>query len=246
MNNPITGFKIIKSDSLTEKQRDDFIEKLYFVHCEIFSGISLQTFRDYIFNQKATSQKIILLYDKITIIGYCAVHFFKITAGDKYHLIRAEAGILPEYRGNSPLLKFMFCEIFKHALRHTFRDVYYLGTLVHPSSYHNFHKFCDVIYPSFKQETPQVVFHKMQELVHYFGIKLKGPIEDMTCEVGWITRESLEEQLRWQQREEDDIRYFLKMNPAYREGLGLITLIPCTFTNLLNVLINLFKSRIMK
>ena len=228
------------------KNAFDFIEKLYFVHSKIFSGIDQQTFRAYIFNKKATSQKIILFYDKITVIGYCAVHFFRITADDTYHVIRAEAGILPEYRGNSPLVKFMFWEIYKHALRHRFRDVYYLGTLVHPSSYHNFHKFCDVIYPSFKQETPQVIFHKIQTLIQYLSIKLKGPIEEMTCEVGWITRESVEEQLRWQQREEDDIRYFLKMNPAYREGFGLITLIPCTFTNLLNVLINLFKNRIMK
>ncbi|KPK24035.1 MAG: hypothetical protein AMJ61_14390 [Desulfobacterales bacterium SG8_35_2] len=246
MNNPITDFKIIKSDSLTEKQRDDFVEKLYFVHSKIFSGIDLQTFRAYIFNQKATSQKIMLLYDKIKIIGYCAVHFFRITTDDKYYVIRAEAGILPEYRGNSPLVKFIFCEIFRHALKHTFRDVYYLGTLVHPSSYHNFHKFCDLVYPSFKQETPQVIFHIMQELVQYFGIKLKGPIEKMTCEVGWITRETAEEQLKWQQRKEDDIRYYLRLNPAYREGLGLITLIPCTLTNLLSILINLFKISVMK
>lgn len=241
MNRQITTQSIIRSDSLTEPQRDDFIKKLYLIHNEIFSGVDLQTFRSYIFNRKAVSQKIMLLHAESVIVGYCAVHFFKVTTATSYHVIRAEAGILTEYRGNSPLGRFMFTEIFKYALRHAFNNVYYLGTLVHPSSYHNFHKYCDIVYPSYKQETPQVIFLKMQELVQYFGITLLGPIEKMICEVGWITRESAEDILRWQQRKEDDIRFYLKMNPAYREGSGLITLVPCTLTNLLSVLINLLK-----
>lgn len=242
MNRQISAHSIIRSDSLTESQRDDFIKKLYQIHNDIFSGVDLQTFRSYIFNHKAVSQKIMLLHDDSIIVGYCAIHFFKVITNTRYHVIRAEAGILPEYRGNSPLGRFMFIEIFKHALRHAFSNVYYLGTLVHPSSYHNFHKFCDVVYPSFKQETPQVIFQKIQELVQYFGITLKGPIEEMTCEVGWITRESAEDQLRWQQRKEDDIRHYLKMNPSYQEGIGLITLVPCTFTNLLSIFINQLKA----
>jgi len=242
MNRQIHDYKIIKLDSLKESQRTDFINKLYFVNNKIFSGVDRQTFRAYIFNPKATSQKIMLLYDETAIIGYCAVHFFNVIANNKYHVIRAEAGILPEYRGSSPLSKFMFIEIFKYALRHAFRNVYYLGTLVHPSSYHNFHKFCDLVYPSLKQETPQIIINKIQELVQYFDIKLKGHIENLICDVGWRTREEADEQLRWQQRKEEDIKYYLRLNPAYKDGVGLITIFPCTLKNLLSVLKNLFKA----
>jgi len=242
MNRPITAHKIIKSDSLNESQRADFIKRLYLVHNEIFSGVDLQTFQAYIFNPKAASQKIMLLYAGSEIIGYCAVHFFNVTAGNTYHVIRAEAGILPEYRGNSPLSKFMFIELFKYAFRHAFRNVYYLGTLVHPSSYHNFHKFCDLVYPSFKQETPRIIINKIQELVQYFDLKLEGPIAELICDVGWKTREAADEQLRWQQRKEEDIKYYLRRNPDYKEGSGLITVVPCTLMNLISVLKNLLKA----
>jgi len=242
MNRQITGHKIIKTDSLNESQRVDFINKLYLVHTEIFSGVDLQTFRAYILNPKAAGQKIMLLYDDTAIIGYCAVHFFNVIEHNTYYVIRAEAGILPQYRGNSPLSRFMFIEIFKYALMHGFRNVYYLGTLVHPSPYHNFHKFCDVIYPSFKHETPQIIINTITELVHYFAITLQGDIGGLICQVGWITREEADEQLKWQQRKEEDIQYYLKRNPAYKEGLGLITIIPFTLINLMSVLKNLFKA----
>lgn len=242
MNRQINNHKTIKLDSLKESQRTDFIDKLYFVNNKIFSGVDRQTFSSYIFNPKATSQKVMLLHNETAIIGYCAVHFFKVIANNKYHVIRAEAGILPEYRGNSPLSGFMFIEIFKYALRHAFRNVYYLGTLVHPSSYHNFNKFCDLVYPSLNQETPQIIINKINELVQYFDIKRHGNVEDLTCDVGWCTREEADEQLRWQQRKEEDIKYYLRRNPAYKDGVGLITIIPCTFINLLSVLRNLFTA----
>ncbi len=229
----ITRSRTIDPSALTGEQLSRFGSELFDLHDRIFAGLDEEAFVDYVLRSKAARTRI-RIYENAAqeTVGYCAIHLYrKKISGSDLTILRAEAGLLPEYRGRSVTYYFGMVETLKHLLRHPFDRLYYLGLLVHPSSYHLFCKFFRTVYPSHRSEVPPAVIESMIEMADAFDVPAVTEADPLVRDIGWITRESEQERRLSARTDLPDVIFFRARNPDYGKGYGLVVLVPLTVRN---------------
>jgi hypothetical protein len=242
--------KIAKSDivvpsMLDPAARQAFIDALYKVHCDVFDGVTRDAFAKYVVESKAEHTWINVHHNHAgEIVGYFALHIFeRELAGQLSAIFRAEAGTMRAYRGGDTNTRFGLKLALPYLLRHPGRRVYYLGSLVHPSSYSVFAKLFDVIWPSPRHPPPPDVLAFMDELANSFGLERVTPDNPLTRQVHWITRDSEVERHYWRHCDKPAARFFIEANPGYGEGDGLVTLVKVDAHNLWHMITTFFAER---
>ena len=139
----IARSRTVVPKQLSRPKRRALSRQLYHVHQKIFAGISAEEFHRHVIEPPAetTSIRLYLAADQ-SVIGYCAVHRYRRQVHGRNAIVsRAEAGLMPEYRGRGATYGFGIVRALIEKLSHPLTPVYYLGTLVHTSSYHLFRKY---------------------------------------------------------------------------------------------------------
>lgn len=247
---PFTMPKIARSEvvvpnKLDPAARQGFIDALYKVHCEVFDGVTRDSFAKYVVESKAEQTWINVHRNHAgEIVGYFALHVFeRELAGRASAIFRAEAGTLRTYRGGNTNTRFGLKLALPYLLRHPGRRIYYLGSLVHPSSYSLFAKLFDVIWPSARHPPPPAVLAFMDELANSFGLERVAADNPLTRQVHWITRDSEVERHYWRNCDKPAARFFIDANPGYGEGDGLVTLVRVDSHNLWHLISTFFAER---
>ena len=224
---------VINPSSLASEDKERFADALYQLHSRIFDGVTKDRFVSYVINSPADWTRIrIYTNAENNWVGYCAAHRSEIKVFDRPRVIfRAEAGILREYRGRSKTLWFGFSEAIKYRVRHPFCDLYYLGSFVHPSVLYMFSRYFSQYYPRADTRIPESIKAFMLELARAFHIEETDDPNELVRDVGWITKESREDRCFWQNHENPVVKFYIKTNPGYVNGNGLLTLVPLTFSN---------------
>ena len=245
--------KIARSDvvipsTLDTAARQRFIDALYQVHSQVFDGVSRDAFAHYVVESKAERTWVnVHRNDAGEIVGYFALHIFERELGGQPSAIfRAEAGTLRTYRGGNTNARFGLRLALPYLLRHPGRRVYYLGSLVHPSSYCLFAKLFDVVWPSSRHPPPPAVLAFMDELANSFGLERVSADNPLTRHVHWITRDSEVERRYWRMCDKHDARFFIDANPGYGEGDGLVTLVHVDAHNLWHLVSTFFGERLAR
>jgi CRP-like cAMP-binding protein len=242
--------KIARSDIVVPKKldraaRQGFIDALYKVHCEVFDGVTRDSFAKYVVESQAERTWINVHRNHAgEIVGYFALHIFeRELAGKASAIFRAEAGTMRAYRGGNTNTSFGLKLCLPYLLRYPGRRVYYLGSLVHPSSYCLFAKLFDVIWPSTRHPPPPAVLAFMDELANSFGLERVTSDNPLTRQVHWITRDSEVERRYWRHCDKPAARFFIEANPGYGEGDGLVTLVKVDAHNLWHLISTFFAER---
>ena len=224
--------KVIHSEvlvpaELTAAARGQLIDDLYRVHVEIFDGVDRAAFAAYVVESPADRTSILVHRGPGgAIVGYFAGHEFHRTLhGRACVVLRGEAGLLRAYRGSGSNLRFGMTVAARLVLGAPNRPVYYLGCLVHPSSYYQLARYVRPVWPSREAEPDDTTRAFMAELADSF--KLARVADDpLVRHVGWRTRDSDAERGYWQRSPRPEARFFRAANPGYGEGHGLVTLAP--------------------
>jgi CRP-like cAMP-binding protein len=236
---------IVVPSKLGPAARQELIDALYKVHCEVFDGVSRDSFGKYVVESPAEHTWINVHRNHAReIVGYFALHIFeRELTGKASAIFRAEAGTLRAYRGGDTNTRFGLKLSLPYLLRHPGRRVYYLGSLVHPSSYSVFAKLFDVIWPSTRHPPPPDVLAFMDDLANSFGLERVTPDNPLTRQVHWITRDSEVERNYWRNCDKPAARFFIEANPGYGEGDGLVTLVRVDAHNLWHMISTFFAER---
>ena len=234
----IASTEVVVPKSLSVEERQRLTDALYAVHQQIFDGVERESFAKYVVESKAEQTWIqVHKNDEGDIVGYFAMHVFeKPLNGVKTAVFRAEAGSLRAYRGANTNTRFGLSMVLKYLLRNPGRPAYYMGSLVHPSSYSLLAKYCGDIWPRREQPVPPELLAFMDGLATEFGLEKVGAANPLLRQVGWRTRESEVERDYWRQCDKPSARFFLEANPGYVDGHGLVTLVPATVSNILSVM----------
>jgi hypothetical protein len=228
--------EIVCVDSLSAAKRAKLAQELFHLNQRIFAGVEQEEFERVVIQPPArwTRIQIIRSSDGGAAVGYCAVHLFEmVLSAGTYAVFRAQAGILPAYRGEGSTFAFGFREAIRYKLLHPLQRVYFFCTPIHPSSFHLLSRQFHEIYPNHREPTPPVIQALMGHLANAFGECRVHSDDPDILQVGWITLDSTEETTFWQMSSDRDVQFFLKVNPGYRQGHGVCTLVPLTFGNLL-------------
>lgn len=229
----ISRTRTVDPAALHGAERQRFIEELWALNSKVFDGATREQLLDYVFNPEARWLRVRLFEDDHgRMVGYFATQFLDRKVGGRpVQVFRAQAGILPEYRGRYSTVSFGLAEAARYKLRHPFHEVYYLGMLVHPSSYHLLAKHFPATHPNRRRELPDSVRRFMIALADSFHEKRVSEDEPLVRQVGWITREYPVERAHSRSAKQDEA-FFASANPGYRQGHGLVTLVPLTVPSL--------------
>lgn len=118
----IYSSEVFDPSRLSVEKKRHFIDSLYQLHSRIFDGIGKDDFISYVVDSPADWTRI-RVYKNSTHqwIGYCAAHrFSKRLSNRPIVIMRAEAGILRQYRGRSLTLWFGFTEAIKYRIKNPF------------------------------------------------------------------------------------------------------------------------------
>jgi len=242
----IASTEVIVPKSLPPEERQRLTQALYDVHRQIFDGVEPESFAKYVVESKAEHTWIqVHKNEEGEIVGYFAAHIFeKQLAGKPTAVLRAEAGSLRAYRGNNVNARFGLKRTLEYMLKHPGRRMFYLGSLVHPSSYSLFAKYFGEVWPRAEQETPPELLSFMDELATEFGLERVHPDNPLVRDVGWRTRESEMEREYWLHCDKPSARYFVEANPGYSEGHGLVTVVPLTVGNMTSMIRSMGERRV--
>jgi hypothetical protein len=232
---PHLDAEIVVPREMTPEARQVLIDDLYDVHCRIFDGVDRKSFVKYVVESKAEHTSIVLhKSDRGQTVGYFAMHIFeRELRGKTIAILRGEAGTLREHRGGNVNARFALENVLRYALAHPRRPMYYLGSLVHPSSYAQIARFADCVYPNAAVNPPSDVASLMADLAATFGLEPVDENNPLVCKVGWKTIDSAADRDRWLRSENTDVQFFLAANPGYVEGHGLLTVAPLSLAGLL-------------
>lgn len=225
--------EVIYLADLSPDDQSALADELFPVHQQIFAGLSQEEFVKYVLHDHANSTWIeIFRRPDGRPAGYCALHQYERTFNGRLSTIfRAEAGLLPDYRGQTSTWSFPYLRAFLYRIRHPFRPLYYLGMLVHPSSYCLISERFSDIHPNRRNTSSPEILAAMAELADTFDIPA---VDDngLIRAVGWITRQTPEQEAMWKASDHPDVRFYLRANPDYTAGHGLVTLVPLTLASL--------------
>jgi hypothetical protein len=228
----IASTTVIAPKTLSPAERVKFIETLYGVHSQIFEGVDKESFVKYVVDSTAEHTWIELQKNaQGQVVGYIAAHIFeRALRGKKTAILRAEAGLLRDYRGSGASPRFGVKLLVRYMAAHPGRPIYYLGSLVHPSSYAVLEKYAGEVWPSPAADLPADIASFMTELASEFGLDRVGEANPLIRKVGWQTRDSGKDRAYWLQCDKPAARFFVQVNPGYGQGHGLLTLVPVTFS----------------
>jgi hypothetical protein len=221
-------------DGSRARPRPRLLSSCITLHTQIFSGVSRETFVQYVVDAPARRTKIRIYKNAAqAMVGYCAVHFFDQRIGRRpFTVMRAEGGLLQAYRGRHSTLPFGFREACMYRLAHPWTHLVYLGTFVHPGVFHMCLRFFHKIYPNTRSPTPASIQALMLALVEACGVPPVTGHQALVRHVGWITNQTAQEQAMWASDPDPAVQLYIRCNPEYGKGYGLTTFIPLSFTNL--------------
>ena len=219
---------------MSTAERAALMGQLYALNQKIFAGVSLEDFENHILDPSADST-LIQLFIAVDgqIVGYCAAHrFWRQVSGRRVIVLRAEAGLLSEYRGHGATYRFRMIRSIAEKLRHPFTPIYYVGTLVHASSYDLACQNFPEVYPHPDRETPQIIQEVARELINSFPAPPVSEADPFVRDVGWMTIEAPHANTVGQSRDNQYVRFVKARNPGYAKGHGLVVIIPITVSSI--------------
>ena len=207
---------------------DELLELIYPVVSQIFV-ISRESLSRSIFYQNTANTNLYLFYNEGDLVGINLVNIYEYNyKGDDYSFFRFLSGILPDHRGESNVQKVGFYEAIKYSVLNPTRKIYYLGPFIHPSSYAAACKVSNEVYPSLKNEVTEEYYELMVLVADLLGLKR---VEGEDLLIRDIKVKTIDKEEYKPKRISNRAKFFMKLNPNYKKGYGLITLAPMNLKN---------------
>lgn len=230
--------KLIKSQvdilALSGAERTDFFDEWFALYDEIFDGFDRPGLENYYGDSNSSQIRMqVMRTADGKMVGFNAVRLYPVEIdGKERDAFRSTAGMKREYRGGSSTIAFGLQLAVAYKIKHPFRGVYYFGSMLHPSSYYVLSKYAYEMWPRHDRETPPKIDRLIASLAEARKYEFDDPPSPYVRMASERTREAEDEPEFWRTSDNPVVRFYLRTNPRYAEGRGLITLIPLTWTNL--------------
>lgn len=226
--------RLLVLNDLVLEEREWLSVELYKLCEEIFGNVSYDEFCHYITQSGAKKTYLMLYHNSVDeLVGFFALHLFELEVDGKRELIfRGQTGLIQKYRRSKANMYFALYVILYYRIVYPFTSINCFLAIISPSMYAVLAKRLAIIEPSYKQETTTKKLLLIEKLRKVFDFEKEESESVWTSPVGWISIASEEEKNYWKSSHNPYIRYYLKLNPNFEKGVGLITLIPFSWRNI--------------
>ena len=245
MSQPIA--EIVDPHTLSAAERERFTDELYAAHDRIFAGVSRGEFAAYVVDSPAEYTRIQVLRVDGQIVGYAAFHAFeREVEGCPALVLRAEVGMLAEYRRRSRCASFLAVECLRALVRHPGRTAWGLSCATNPATYRTVARHADQVWPHWQAPTPAREQQLMDALAQDFKLRPVDPARPGVYHVGWQTRQSKGEARDWRDCPHPASQLYLQRTPGYTEGHGLLMLVPMSKMGMIRACGRIVANRIRR
>ncbi len=220
--------ELIDPKTLATEQLTTLIDELYALHCRLFIDFERTTFERYVVFCAADYTRIQVLRDGTgQAVGYGAVHAFTCSVDQQQLVVvRSETGILPEHRGRGSFSRFLAAQSAALLWRYRNRKMYGFACATYPATYRMISRYVPEIYPHWERPTPVAIKQLMGQLARNFQLQRPAGASEWVRQVGWRTRPNHDERAIHRQPRDPATRFYLSQNPSFRDGTGMLMLVP--------------------
>ena len=235
---------ILDPDRLDRAERDRLTEELYVVQRQIFDGVSQASFRRYVIEPAGAETRLVVFRTATgEAVGYMALHTWqRRDAKGPLVVVRGEAGVLRQYRGHAPQVKFSLTQLLRLWIKYLGKRKYVFACPIHPGSYWGVVKRCPNAWPRPEEPTPPPMQALMTDLAQAFALP-RVARDPLVRKVGWITRDTDQDQAHWNSHQAEEVKYYRSRNPGYTKGHGLLLIVPLTMQMIATVTWRIARAR---
>jgi hypothetical protein len=200
--------------------------------------MQFREFKVYYCSAKLVYIDVTFVLSNQTIIGFCAAAFYTTLINNKLHTIgRAATGIMEQYRGNTLPKWKLYKKYIAYWRRHPFRNFILTAYVANPLIYAMICKYTGVAYPKMSSDAPPKIIDIKNELLRSQHLQAKEN-QPFVVEIHFCVALSDQEQDRIFKSRDGAVKYFLKINPKFRQQYGVLVIIP---VNMKNILLSAYK-----
>ncbi len=209
------------------------LDRLY----EIFKltlnpDLTTREFNQYIWGIHPESFEISFLYEQSELAGFCTAGAYPLKVNNKKVVVfRSAFGLLDKYKKGKFPLNSLFYKYMRYKLMHPFTAVYVTGFMANPLMYAMICKYTYKCYPRRNRVTTRRIIEFKKDLLNSMRLS-KKEINPFVLKIHFQVRFKVTDIERFETSENEDVKYFLSINPQYKEKTGVLVLIPVTASNM--------------
>lgn len=198
----------------------------------IYPELTMREFKFFYHFQKIKHISVDFIYAEDRLVGFIAAAFYRTVCDEQggcKTIARGTAGILPEYRGGM-MPSFRLClKYIDYKFRHPFEQVYITGYMANPKLYSMMCRYAHRVYPKVNITEPEEIGH-----LRNFILSGKHRRDEYLVRLHFPVSITEKEQLQIERNTDEHTKYFLHLNPDYRQQVGLFTIIPVDAGNIIH------------
>ena len=209
------------------------LDRLY----EIFKvtlnpDLTPREFNQYLFGIHPESFEISFIYEEDELAGFCTAGAYPLKVNNKKVVVfRSAFGLLDKYKKGKFPLHGLFYKYMRYKLMHPFTSVYVTGFMANPLMYAMICKYTRTCYPRRNRPATGKVIDFKKDLLNSMRLSRKE-IDPFVLKIHFQVRFKETDIQRFENSEDRDVKYFLSINPYYKEKVGVLVLVPVTFGNM--------------
>lgn len=207
--------------------------------------LSQREFHAYLFGQHPDHFAATLISKDGDLAGFCTVMAYpRRLRKKKVVILRSAFGLKDQYKkGKFPLHR-MFFEYMGYKLRHPFTSVWVAGFMANPLMYAMICKYTLTCFPRRNQKLNSKVVRFADDLMDSMNLT-KRKQDSFVLKIHFQVKFKSSDIERFESSEDADVKYFLSINPGYREQMGVMVLVPVSFSNIAYTFVR-YIPRVMK
>lgn len=230
----LTG-QAVRPGRLDAAARVALMDVLYPLHRQIFSGIDRAALTRYVFEPGTPHRWLLMVRDGAEVVGYCTIHVRDLTVdGRAIRVVRGAGGLLPAHRkrGTPMLSQFVAVRFCRAILTARGRPTFFAGATMSPASY----RMVATLLPAMSPAPDRPPSAEELRLLHGVADALEMPPgragDPGVRRAGWTVRFDPATLARFRASENPAVRYFLRKNPHFTDGEGIVFMAPLRLRDL--------------
>jgi hypothetical protein len=214
------------------EQNSDFISLFNIFRQTLKPDMQLREFKAYYYSSKLKYIDVTFVLFNQMVIGFCAAAFYKAVIGNKNYTIgRAATGILEAHRGNVLPKWKLYKKYMYYKLMHPFSKCILSAYVANPLIYAMLCKYTGIAYPKASINAPKKIIDIKNQLLRSQNLHTKENTP-FVVEIHFCVKLGEKEQVRIFESSNNDVKYYLKINPKFRQQYGVLVIIPVTLKNI--------------
>lgn len=208
--------------------------------------LTSREFNQYIFGIHPESFEISFIYEEEELAGFCTAGAYPLKVNNKKIVaFRSAFGLLDKFKKGKFPLQGLFYKYMRYKLRHPFTRVYVTGFMANPLMYAMICKYTRVCYPRRNKQISVKTMEFKNHLLNAMRLSRKE-INPFVIKIHFQVRFKESDVQRFETSEDEDVKYFLSINPLYNEKVGVLVLVPVTAANMIHTFLRYLMRKITR